>query len=119
MEDDRYDLVVIQGATLSRSITWTDPVGVPVNLTGGRVEFQWRTPIGAPVVDFDSSALTAGLTLDVPLGASGVIAFSVSKDITAQLSFPKAVWDLFVTLPTRRKRLLFGSVLLVRAVTRD
>lgn len=115
------DIFVEQGATLSRSITWVGPApaSVPVNLTGARVEFQWRDPNGVLVVDFDSTALTAGLTLDTPLGVSGVIAFSVSAALTAAMSFGTAAWDLFVTLAGgERDRLAHGTVKLTRAVTR-
>lgn len=113
----KYDIVVEQAATFNRVITWLDSAGAPINLTGARVQFQWRAPDGPPLVDFDSGALTTGLTITA-LNATGVINFTVSKDITAALSFGSGAWDLFVTLAGGvRERLLYGNVKFVRAVT--
>lgn len=115
----RYDIAVEQGATFNRVITWLDPAGAPISLTGARVEFQWRAPDGPPLVNFDSAALTAGLTLGHALDATGVINFSVSNTLTAALSFGSGAWDLFVTLAGgERERLLYGNVKLLRSVTR-
>jgi hypothetical protein len=117
----RYDLYVKQGATLHRSITWKDPAGNPVDLTGARVTFQFRTTAGTSTValSFDSAALVTGMTI-LPLNTSGVIDFTISSTITAGLVFNSAVWDMFVESPTIPKDCLIpeSNVLLEKAVTR-
>ena len=117
----KYNLVIEQGTTFNRVITWVDPNGVPINITGAVVKFQFRHKVTdtAPFFSFDSSALTAGQSIGA-LNSTGVINFTLDDDITATFTFSGAVlWDMLVERPGDIvDRLLEGEVVLRPAVTR-
>jgi hypothetical protein len=116
----KYNLEIEQGATLRRVITYTDPDGALIDLTGSRVLWQIRDNPDAPVaiLSFDSDNLTTGQSCG-PLDATGTIDFSVSDEITSVLDFSLAQWDLVVeSAGGERDRLLEGKATLDRGVTR-
>lgn len=116
-----YTLEIEQNATRRFKLLWKDKDGVPVNLTGARVEFQVRESRDSedPVIDFDTSALTTGQSLATPLNTTGVIEWVLSKDFTAALDYTAGVWDMFVTIAGgERRKLLKGPSQLEHSVTR-
>jgi tRNA threonylcarbamoyladenosine modification (KEOPS) complex Pcc1 subunit len=87
----KYDIVMDQGATFSRAITWQDSQAVPVNLTGYTARMQVRDEV-------DSSTSALSLTTEnsrISLGgAAGTIALLVSATDTAAVAAGEYVYDL-------------------------
>lgn len=116
----KHNIVIEQGATFPLYVTWNDPDGSPIDLTGARVRLQVRqTPAStAKLVDFDSAALVAGQTIG-PLNTTGVISIKLSAALTAPLTFTLAEWDLVITLAGGEvTRLLEGKASVSPSVTR-
>lgn len=117
-----YGLNIEQNADFQLYMTWTSG-GVAVNLTGYRLRLQIRSAKDSTVkaVDFDSNALTAGLTLGTALGASGVIDIRFSSAVTAALDFGDRPYkyDLLAVSPGGAAyKLMAGNAILAEGVTR-
>lgn len=115
-----YDLAIEQGADFPLRITWEDAAGVPINLTGYRIRLQFRAQLTDTVklLDFDSSALSAGMTIGT-LNSTGIIAINLSSAITSAFTFTKAAYDLTATSAGGTvTRLIEGAARLDKAVTR-
>lgn len=116
-----YELVIGQGATLTRSFVWKDANGVPIPLTDFIARMQVRE-------DFDSTPKILDISSDVVDGqdgtltiteAAGRITLVVPADRTADLDFEEAVWDLEVESPAGEvTRLVQGPAMLDREVTK-
>lgn len=106
-----YDDVIEQGATWTRTLTITDTVtGVARDLTGyvARMTIRRRKSAETAILE-----LTAVIT-----GASGVIEFSISDEVTAALDFGGAVYDVELESPAGDvERILEGKISLSREVT--
>lgn len=87
----KYDIVMDQGATFSRAITWQDSQAVPVNLTGYTARMQVRDEV-------DSSTSALSLTTEnsrISLGGTaGTITLLVSATDTAAVAAGEYVYDL-------------------------
>lgn len=96
----RYNLVFEQSATFQHTVTWTEPDGDPVDLTGYRIRLQVRqTPTAtAKLVDFDSSAPASGMSITA-LGASGTFTITFTPAVTGAFAFTSAEYDLTATSP--------------------
>ena len=91
----KYDIALEQGASFSRTITWKDSDGNPVDLTGSTARMQVRTAIAnrsttAPLVDLTNGS---GITLG---GTAGTIVVNITAAQTAALKITRAPYDLFV-----------------------
>lgn len=109
----KYDIVIEQGATFSRVITWKDASGTPVDLTGysARMEVRNSVASGQPIL-----ALTSGQGITLG-GTAGTITLSISAVDTAALDFSNARYDLELVQGSNVKRLLKGTVTLDREYT--
>jgi hypothetical protein len=113
----KYDLAMEQGATFTQTITWQDSNNAPIDLTGATASMQIRTATansapGTPLVDLE---VGSGLTLG---GTAGTITITVTPTQTMSLTVPRAMYDLYVTLPGGQKwRLLEGAVAIDPTVT--
>lgn len=100
----RYDFPIEQGITLSKTVTWKDESGNPVNLTGMEVEGSIRSRDGLAI---------AQLECIISNPAAGEILIGLDHETTGALDFSTAVYDLDVWqggVPI--KRLLRGVVTL-------
>ena len=65
-----YHLTIEQGATLDRTLTWTDGDGVLVDLTGYTARAQVRDGKDATSAEVDLTTENGGITLGVTLWAN-------------------------------------------------
>ena len=112
----KLNLIVEQGATFDRTVTWK--IGAtPVNLTDYSARLQARASCDAadPIIDL-SSEDGGGITLG---GSAGTIDWALSADATALLTPGDYVYDLEVehTGGTVR-RLLEGRLTVTPEVTK-
>lgn len=90
-----YNIVVEQGATFRKELTWKDNSGNPIDLTGYTAKMQIRKkhgaadPAAATLSDADGS-ITLG-------GASGTIILNMTSTITAALTLASGFYDLELT----------------------
>lgn len=110
-----YHLVIQQGATFQRTVTWKDENGAAINLTGYTARLQIRETADATstlVSLTDSSGIVLG-------GSAGTIAITISATATAAFTWTRAVYDLeLVTAGGIVTRLLEGSVSVTPEVSR-
>jgi hypothetical protein len=86
MSAGRYDITLEQGATFDLPLTYRDPAGIPVDLTGYSARMQIReAPDSAVLVEFNSALtangfiLLAGSAEDREDGANGNIRILLSS----------------------------------------
>lgn len=116
----KHNIVIEQGATFPLYVTWKDPAGNAIDLTGFRVRMQVRQTAesASTLVDFDSDDLAAGESIDT-LDDSGVISIKFAPSVTTSLTFKAADWDLTVESPGGEvTRLLEGKASVSLGVTR-
>ena len=112
----KYDIVMDQGATFSKAITWQDSQSFPVNLTGYTARMQIRGEV-------DSSTAALSLTTEnsrIALGGTaGTITLTVAATDTAAVSAGEYVYDLeLVSGSGTVTRLLQGCFTVDGEVTR-
>ena len=111
-----YHLNIEQGATFTRTITWKDSTGAPVNLTGytARMQIRERVESSTALVSLTSSS---GITLG---GVAGTIVITITSTQTDSLpNMKKGVYDLeLVSSGGVVTRLLQGEVVVSPQVTR-
>lgn len=126
-----YNFIIEQGATLEKTIQYTDSEGNPVDLTGYSARMQFRdAPKGTTLYASLSTSLTAdgsGITFTPEIEdvvqpiTSGSIGIVMSAASSSLLSFDQAYYDL--ELVTNEggvevvQRLLQGKVKLSKEVT--
>lgn len=87
-----YNITIEQGATFTKTITWTDALGAPVNLSGYTARAKGRRSYNASTSLFSIST-GAGIVLG---GALGTIVLTITDETTAAMTPGKGVWDLEV-----------------------
>lgn len=119
-----YNFTIEQGTTVDKQITWKDPNGNPINLTGFTARMQIRSSVSSPTILHEFTTENGGITLG---GATGVIHILASATVTAGWSWPanpsqvlaSGVYDLELVSPTGVvTRLIEGTVTLDPEVTR-
>lgn len=116
----RYNLTFEQSATLQHTVTWKDPAGDPIDLTGYRIRLQVRQDPGSTtaLVDFDSDDLGEGMAI-TDLDETGRFTITMSPAVTGALDFTGAEYDLTATSPGGVVyRLHEGKATVSRGVTR-
>lgn len=116
MTASKLNLSIEQGATFRTTITWqTGSPLAPVNLTGASAELQIRADYGQPLLK-QLDTTNGGITLG---GAAGTIALYISATDTLAMTFDRAIYDLFITLPNGgdATKLVMGNVTVAQAVT--
>jgi hypothetical protein len=88
-----YNITCNQGATLQRTITWTDPARNPINLTGYTARMQVRTAANAASTLLELTTSNSRISLG---GAAGTVAINVAANVTANLTPGLYVYDLEV-----------------------
>ena len=112
-----YDFTIEQGATLSKRLEWRDGSNVLVPLTGLEARMQLRSKIDSTDVILELSSIAGTIVLEDP----GVIRLYVGADVTDELDFKTAVYDLEIYDPLDAEvvtRLLKGTITLSKEVTR-
>jgi hypothetical protein len=116
MSAGNLDLFVEQGATFTYTLTLTDNVGTPINLTGYTARMQMRRAVQSDEV-LISLTTQNGRIVITPL--TGVIVLNIEATATAALNFQTAVYDLEIeSAGGIVTRVLQGKVTLSREVTR-
>lgn len=106
-----------QGATWRQPLTYEDSNGDPVDLTGYTARMQVRKKTSTPDPPLlDLTTENGGITLG---GTDGTILLEATDEQTAALDFKTGRYDLeLYPGDGTTKRLLMGSVILSREVTR-
>jgi len=107
-----YDIAIDQGATYRLRLTYNDPNGSPINLTGMSARMDIRTNIGGTLI-LALRSPSSGITLG---GAAGTIDIELTADQTALLT-KNAVYDLELVNGSEVTRIVQGSVTLDFEVT--
>lgn len=111
-----YDFYVEQGATYQLDITWKQPDGTPVNLTGYTARMQFRRNKRATEILFSGTTSNGVITLG---GAAGTISITIPAATTDDFSFNCAVYDIELESGGGIVyRLVEGSVEVSKEVTR-
>ena len=82
-----------QGATLKRTITWTNPAKAPINLTGFTARMQVRTAANAASTILELTTENGRISLG---GVAGTVNLTVAANVTANLTPSLYVYDLEV-----------------------
>ena len=118
MAAEKLKLLVEQGATFRKTLTWkagTPPV--PVNLTGCAARMQMRTEIAAVTPLVTLTTENGGIVLG---GTTGTIGLFIAPVKTAAFARTTAVYVLEIILANGDvRRLLYGPVTVSPEVTRD
>ena len=120
----KYDLVIDQGATYVKQLTWYEPIpipnpnnvkhGPPKDLTGFTGAMQAREDVTAAVILFNLTTNNGGLSI-----VGGVITIRIEAATTAAFDFDTAVYDLMLTAPDGTvTRLVEGKIKVSPDVTR-
>ncbi len=103
-----------QGSVWDLEITYQDPNGTPINLTGFTAKMQLRKEYNSTIADL---TLTTGGGGIVITGATGKIDISASAAQTAVLDPTYYVYDLELTSGTNISRLIQGQITVAEQVT--
>lgn len=112
---DTYNTTIDQGATWSLLVTYNDPNGNPINLTGATAAMQLRTSPLAATAALTLTTSNGGIAIS---GPSGQLAISASATQTGLLQPLKYTYDLEVYIGAQTVRLLEGTILVIPETTR-
>lgn len=110
-----YNITAEQGATFTRTITWNNSAGSPINLSGYTARMQVRSDYGSASPILTLTTENSGITLG---GALGTIILSASATTTAALVAGNYVYDLELVNGSVVTRLLQGGFVINAEVTR-
>jgi hypothetical protein len=88
-----YNITCNQGATLQRTITWTDPAKTPINLAGYTARMHVRTAANASTTVLELTTENSRITLG---NGDGTVSLNVAANVTANLTPALYVYDLEV-----------------------
>jgi hypothetical protein len=87
-----HDFHIKQGEDWTISIKFKDNNRLPKTITGYSAKMQLReTYSGNQIIELSD---TSGIVID---GPNGVMTFTIPKTVTANFTFPKALYDLRIT----------------------
>ena len=112
----KHDIIIEQGATFTRTITWKDSTGAAVNLTGYTARMQIRERVDSATA-LVSLTQASGIALG---GSDGTITLTITSALTDALpNMKKGVYDLeLVSSGGIVTRLIQGEVVVSPQVTR-
>lgn len=109
-------MVIDQGATLSRTVTWKDSAKTPINVTGYSARMQVRPEITSTVLTLELTTANSRIALG---GVLGTVTLTVSAADTSALVPGRYVYDLeLVSGAGVVSRLLMGNFVVRGEVTR-
>ena len=104
-----YALIARAGDTFTRTLTWTDADGDPVDLTDASVEFSLASRYADPIIyqyeDTDEASITDE--------AGGVITLALSPEQTRELAGRAWRYEVTVTLADESRITLLDGTLAV------
>lgn len=111
------NVVIEAGATFELNLTWTDPSGTPIDMTGYTVRSQFRDArTDAVILDVDSSNPVDGITVSA-LDSTGTVTVTVAYGLTLPLE-GNGRYDLVALSPDGvASRLVMGSYTVSPGVT--
>lgn len=116
MAAGKYDIIIEQGATFTRVLTWK-PGGATGNLTGMSARMKIKTLPGVLILSLTQTATANGDVITLG-GAAGTISILITSATTTNLAFTIGKYDLeLVDTVGQVTRLLQGSVTFNREVT--
>lgn len=118
MSAGTYNWELEQGATLDKTITWKDPAGVGIDITGYTIRMQVRATKHAAttILDLDNAA-KGGITITD--AANGVFKVQRTAAQTAALAIGAYLYDLEMEDPSGNvTRLIEGNFCVVGEVTK-
>jgi hypothetical protein len=86
-----YNITCNQGATFSRTITWTDSAKSAINLTGYTARMQVRSAANSASIVLELTTANNRITLG---GVAGTVTLTVDAATTANLTPSLYVYDL-------------------------
>jgi hypothetical protein len=111
-----YDMVIDQGATLSRTLTWRDSKRDPYNITGYTARMHVRTTVTSTGIILVLTTQNGRIALG---GAAGTVTLTVAAADTAVLAAGRYVYDLeLVSSAGVVSRLVEGAFVVRPEVTR-
>lgn len=115
MSAAKLNLVIEQGATFAKTLTYQDSAGDAIDLTSyvGRMQIREKVTDAATVVD-----LTEGNGGIVMGGVAGTIDLLITAAATAAFTWTKGVYDVEIELSGVVTRLVEGGVTVNPEVTR-
>ncbi len=109
---NQYNFAVKQGADYRLTVTWKNPDGTPVNLTGRTAKMQLRVqPASDALLTLTSGA---GLTLGGTAGTVGIV-ITAAQGLTLPLE--PVLYDLLIINGTAVDRILEGVATICAGVT--
>lgn len=114
----QYNTTIDQGANWYLNVTYKDPEGTPINLTGCTAALQMRTsPLARTAVLTLTSEPNGGIVI-TPL--TGELALSATAEQTAAITNGKYSYDLEITVTATGvvTRLIEGTILVSPQTTR-
>lgn len=111
-----YNATIDQGATWSVTVTYEDPSGTPVNLTGYTAAMQVRQQYSSETADLTLTTSNGGIAIT---GATGVVVVTMTDEQTGALDEGYYVYDLELTSAGGQViRLIQGQLTVAPEVTR-
>lgn len=111
-----YNISCDQGATFSRSITWTDSARKPYNLTGYTARMHVRSTVTSNTTAITLTTENSRIALG---GAAGTVTLTIAATDTAGLTAGLYVYDLeLVSSANVVTRLIEGNFNVKAEVTR-
>ena len=109
-----HNFTIEQGATFSRTLTWTDEDGAAIDLTGysARMKVKYHRRDQTALLELTNGD---GITLG---GAAGTIIITISAADTAAIDWTEAVYDLELVSGAVVTRLLQGTITVDQEVTK-
>ena len=118
MAAGRYNITIEQGATFSRSMTYSDNNGSGIDISGATVTMQIRENPDSSTVILTASTGADG-RIELTDASAGKFSITISASDTSALSFRKGVYQLEVAFTDgTADRILEGSVNLSKEVVR-
>lgn len=109
-----FNFTVDQGSVFDLEITYEDPNGVPINLTGFTAKMQLRKEYNSVIADL---TLTTGGGGIVITGATGVVDVAITAAQTGTLEPTFYVYDLELISGSNISRLIQGQITVAEQVT--
>lgn len=109
---DTVNYRVTQGDTFPLTLTYKDPNGTAINLTGYTFRLEVRENFGGEVL---SAVCTLGDGITVPDVTTGVINISISSAKTNKFNYPRSAFQLQATDQYGKKTTLLQGWFIVNA----
>ena len=113
MTPGKYNMICPQGATFSKTLTWTID-DVPGDLTGYTARMQARDKVGGSCIVANITTENGGISLD----DEGNINLLISSDDTKTINAKDYVYDLELDSGSKVYRIIEGKFIVTPEVTK-